>query len=267
MQATTKEVWQYLGKDSFTKVRAEAVGTGDGTTSTWELDHDNVIAGTLTLYTDGTAVGTASYSVDLDDGVITLTASSGSAITADYDYADIEDSVVGSFLTQSSKLVERLTERTFSTGSTTEYLDVEKGQSVFFVSNYPVTTLSSVQANTASSIGDAPAWSTSTEGIGNDYIANSDDLRIGRFEYIDNFPIPGKDRLKVTYSYGYTSSDDLSLVKELEILLATRAMINSAVYKAIFKGQDNFTPVRLEEINRRIEELKNVLKKVNIDKI
>lgn len=262
--STTFDVWKGLGKNAFTKVTAEAVGTGNGTTSTWDLDYDNVIDTTYTVYTAGTTVPTASYTIDLDAGKITgLTASDGDAVTADYNYADIEDSKVVDFISSSDKFIEEKTGRIFSlTTGAEEYLDVDEKQKIFFTRYYPIVTLSSVEQNTASSITDTPSWSTSTEGLGNDYVSNSRDLEIGRFQFIDHAPLAGKDRLRVTYSHGYSSTP--ALVEELSILLATRSMVNSAVYKAIFKGQDGFTPVRLDEIENRIQELINILKKQNI---
>jgi len=264
---TPEDVWKQLGKDAFTKLTGEAVGTGDGSTSTWQLDHMNVISGSDTIYTDGTAV--SSYNIDLDKGEITgLTAASGSAITADYWYGDIEDSQIQSIINQAEGLMEEMTGRTLATASTTEYLDVEYGQTEFFVRNYPVITFSAVSANTASSLGDSPAWSGSTQGLGNDFISNANDLKIGRFEYIDNKPPAGRDRLAVTYTYGYTTSDaGFKIAQELSTLLALRQMVHSAVYKAIFKGQDNFSPVRLDEIENRIKELKNILKAQSIEPI
>ncbi|MHA1876682.1 MAG: hypothetical protein ACTSUC_09600 [Promethearchaeota archaeon] len=265
--ASTAEVWKNLGKDAYNRVRSEIVGTGNGVVSTWTLDHNNVIKNSETIYTGGTAVPTSSYTIDLDEGKITgLTASSGSAVTADYDYADLPDSIVANLISSSDKQIEEETGRTYGqTIGSVEYLDVEDEQDTFFLKNYPVLTLSSVEQNIEASITKTPNWSASSQGIGNDYIANDADLEIGKFMFIDNFPYVGPNRLKVTYDYGYTTTP--LLVKELSILLSIRKMTNSAVYKAIFKGQDNFTPVRLAEIETRIEELKRILKKQDISPV
>jgi hypothetical protein len=262
---SSTEVLNYLGKDAKTKVRSEVVGTSSGTTSTsWSLDHDNVISGSVTLYTDSTIVPTASYTLDLDDGDITsLSVTSGSVLTADYDYSDIADSIVQQMISGSDALLETQLGRTFNSSSTTEYLTVEDDQDVFFLKNYPVLTLSSVQRN----IGNATDtdWDTLAQGLDNDFIANSEDLLIGRIRCIDNKPYIGDDMLKVTYSYGFASVP--ALVKELSILLTLRQMMQSSVYKSIFEGYDGFTPVRLNEINERIEELKKVLGKQSIEPI
>jgi hypothetical protein len=168
-------------------------------------------------------------------------------------------------ISSSDSLIESETGRVFSlTTSNTEYLSVDESQDVFFLKNYPVTTISSLSVNTASQT-DAPSWSASTSGLGEDYIANSDDLLIGRIRFIDNLPQAGQDVLKVVYNYGYSATPPL--VKELSILVTLRQMINSSVYKSIFKGYDNFTPVRLNEINERIEELKRILKKQSIEPV
>lgn len=262
---SSAEVFNYLGKDAKTKIRGEIVGTGAGVTSSWSLDHDNIISGSDVLYTGGTIVPTSSYTINLDDGNVSgLSVPSGSVLSADYDYADIPDSLTRQMISSSDSLLEAETGRTFGTSSNTEYLGVEEGKRNFFLNNYPVLTLSSVSRNIAPQT-EAPDWETLTEGLGNDYIANSEDLRIGRIRFIDNFPYLGQDMLMITYSSGYLTTPNI--VKELSILLTIRQMANSAVYKSIFEGNDNFTPVRLNEISERIEELKRLLKKQNIEPI
>jgi len=265
MYSLSNEIWDNLGKDSYTKVRGEVVGTSSATTSTnYELDHDNVITSSLTLYTNSATLTSSAYSLDLDDGnIIGLTgATSGSVLTADYDYADLPDSTIQRMIGSSDSLIDTETGRSFANNTNNvEYLNVEESQNVFFLKNYPVITLSSVEKNTVESV-DPPAWDTLTEGLGNDYLANSEDLSIGRIRFIDNFPIKGYDQVKVTYDYGYSATP--SLVNELSILLTLRNMANSTVYKSVFKGYDNFTPVKLTEIENRIEELKRILKKQSI---
>jgi len=264
--STPSDVWKHLGKDAYTKVRSESVGTGDGSTSTWSLDHDNVIDGTIALYTSSVAVPTTSYTQNLDDGKISgLTVGSASALTADYDYADIQDSIVKEIISSSDNMIETELGRIFNTTSTTEYLDVNQRQDVFFLKSYPVITLSAVQQNTSSAVSDAPGWSTSVLGLGYDYIANDEDLLHGRLQFINNKPLEGPSRLKIDYIYGYASIPPT--IKELSILMSIRTMVNSAIYKSIFKGNDGFTPVRLAEIDLRIEELKRLHKKQSISSI
>ena len=72
MYSTTQDVWNNLGEDAYTKTRNEVVGTGSGTS--WDLDNDNLISGSFVLYSDGTALTSSAYSVDLDDGKVTYTA-------------------------------------------------------------------------------------------------------------------------------------------------------------------------------------------------
>lgn len=257
----TQTLWNYLGKDAFTKIRTEIVGTGNGTTSAWPLDHDNIISASETIYTDGNSVTSSAYSIDLDDGDLTgLTAGSDVVITADYDYGDLPDSIIQDIINSSENELDSLTGRKFvQTTGEIEYLNVDDSQDIFFLRYYPIITMSSVSTNTSSAITDTPSWNSVTEGIGNDYIVNAGDREIGRIRFIDNKPLEGLDRLKVTYNHGYATVPDL--IQELTILLAQRQMVNSAIYKSIFKGYDNFTPVRLDEIETRIRELINLFKK------
>ena len=262
---SSSEIWKYLGKDAYTKVRDEIVGTSSTTASTnYDLDHDNVITSSVILYTDSSILTSSAYTLNLDDGkIIGLTgASSGSVLTADYDYADVPDSIISQMIDNSDDLIESETGRIFDSTSTTEYLNVESGQKVFFLKSYPILSLTSVERNISTQT-NAPDWETLSAGLGEDYLTSSADNDIGRIRFIDNFPYSGQDNLKVTYSYGYSSTPNL--VKELSILLTLRQLANSSVYKSIVKGYDNFTPVRLNEIENRIEELKRILKKQSIE--
>jgi len=266
MNCNPQDIFRTLGKGAYTKVRSEIIGTSSGVTSSFSAIHDNFISGSTALYTSSTLVPTNLYSVNYNDGKITSFAgTSGSVITLDYDYSDMENSAVIDIISQSDKDIEDETGRVFNSASTTEYLDVDNYQKDFFLKNYPVITLSSVSQNTSSSEADVPSWSSSSEGLGNDYLANSRDLEIGRIRFIDNFPLSGKDRLKVEYTYGFATTP--ANIKELSVLLSIRQMMNSSIYKAIFDGNDNFTPVRLNEIEARIEALYRKIRKQDISSI
>lgn len=365
---TTDDVWKTLGSDAYTKIRDEIVGTGNGSTTLFSLDFQNIVSGSEDL-TFTNSLPSSKYSMNLDDGEITMTftgstlkidatgtggassyngtyyydgdwisggattglgqptysgsngylwpmqftpwfcyifsktkgavtdtppsfasidkgaatynltgsftsgattgtltsSTSGEVLTADYNYADIPDSQVQSLVNEAEQELEYLTGRKFYLQTSSEYLDVELNQTRFWLTNYPLLTMSSLSANTASSVADTPAWSASTEGLGNDYLMDSLDKEVGTFEYIDNKPLSGQKRLYAIYSHGYSTIPNI--VKELAILLTMRKMINSAVYRAIFKGRDNFSPARLEEIENRINQLTGMLRKQNISKI
>ena len=261
---TTHNLWKNLGEDAYTKVRSEVVGTGDGSTSIFELDHDNNISGSNTIYTDGSSISSSDYSLDLDDGTLTFVSApnSGSVITSDYDYADATDSWMTELLNQANEELTNSTGRTFDqTTNSTEYIDVRSKQTIFYTKNYPVINLTTT-TNTTSDLTSPAGWYSVSEGIGNDYLL---DEEYGKIEFIDNKPLSGRNRVKVVYDYGFATTP--SLAKELELLMATRKLVNSSIYKSIVKGRDNFTPVRLDEIENRIAELTKMLGKQNISSI
>ena len=258
---SSSEVWKHLGKDAYTKIRSEVVGTASSTSSTsYDLDYDNVVSGSTTIYVDGTENTSSTF--NYDDGKITLACASGSVITADYDYADMPDTIINQMIESSDGMIDLVTGRTFDSTSTIEYLNVEPEQKTFFLKHYPVLSLTSVARNINSQT-ETPDWETLTAGFGNDYLTSSADNEIGRIRFIDNYPSIGQDMLKVTYSHGYASTP--ALVKELSILFTLRKLANSSVYKSMVKGYDGFTPVRTQEIENRIEELKRVLSKQSIN--
>lgn len=265
---TPQELFNELGKDAFVKVRTETVGTGNGVISAFSLDHDNVITSSDTLYTDGNAVSTASYTLNLNDGEITgFVVPTGSVLTADYNYGDIDNTTVQSILDKVDADIEDKTGRTFAeTTGTIEYIDVEDGDTDFFLKNFPAITLSEVAIN-QNAVTDTPDWLVLTEGFGNDYLANTENLLDGRIRIIDNFPSEGRDRIKVTYNHGYATADIPEIVKELAILKAQWRMSKSAIYKAIFKGFDNFTPVKLAELVADIKDIEARLRNNNYDRV
>jgi len=257
---TSLDLWKSLGKNSYTKVRTEAVGTGDGSTTAFSLEFDNVITGSTTLYADGVEI-TTSYTIDLDDGDISsLTLASDSSLTADYNYADLPDSHIQDVLNQADEFLTSSTGRVFATTTTTEYLDVENGtQDEYFLKHWPISTISSLQINTED-VTDTPSWSSSTQGLGNDFIANDEDLLAGKFRVIDNFPNKGKDIIKVTYVHGYTTVPYRA--KELATLLAQGVLVRSTVYQ----GRDDSSPINLDVVEKRVATLTNELKSMNIEK-
>ena len=263
-----QQLWNELGKDAFDKIRSEIVATGNGVISSWSLDKDNVITGSDTLYTGGTVVPTASYTLDLNDGEITgLTVPSGSELTADYNRADMDNTTIQSILDKIDADIVNVTGRIFvKTTGTIEYITVERGDTDFFLKYFPAITLSEVAINQAA-VTDAPDWLVLTEGLGNDYLANSQNLEDGEIRIIDNKPMAGDDKIRVTYDHGYETADIPELVKELAVLKAQWRMSKSSIYKAIFKGFDNFTPVKLDELKADIRRITDELAKISVDRV
>lgn len=257
-------VWNTLGKNAYSKVRSEIVGTGTAATASYSLAHDNLVTNSLTLYSGSTAI-TSSFTQNLDDGIVTLSVPTGSILTADYKYTDIPDSQIQAMISSSDLLIETETGRTFNqTTGSVEYLSRDEEQSEFFLRNYPVITLSSVEVNLNENAA-TENWETKVAGLGGEYLANDRDLEVGRFRFIDNFPNIQEDVIKVTYDYGYSSVP--ADIQELSTLLTIRQIAQSSVYKSIVTGQDNFTPVRLNEIENRIQELIRLRKKSNYSSI
>lgn len=103
----------------------EAVGTGNGSTSTFYLDQKSVVSDTYYLYAAGTLMTeTTHYTLDCDTGTITLTAAgitllASTALTAKYKYYDngMKDSYIISVLSRAEKEVDNDTNSTFTDGT------------------------------------------------------------------------------------------------------------------------------------------------------
>jgi len=143
----------------------ETVGTGNGTTSIFYLDHRNIISGTYTLYYGTTAAATTTltetthYSLDLATGKITLTAVgitllSTNSIYAAYSYIslDITDEFLESVLLRAESMIDGSLETTFTNGSAdnpdypsiTEYMNSQGlWNRNYFVKSRPLLDISS----------------------------------------------------------------------------------------------------------------------------
>lgn len=129
----------------------ENVGTGDSSTSSFDLDNEKIIDGSYTLYyaTSGSndftqLTETTHYTLDNLSGRINLTAAgvilvSTNIIYADYKYWGselVDDEVITSFIGEAEYEVEILTGKTYDTPtSVTEYFDGSKNVWL----NYPTT--------------------------------------------------------------------------------------------------------------------------------
>lgn len=260
---TVQALWDSFGEGVYTKVRGESIGTGAGGEETFSFDRDKLISGSTVIYSAGTAISSSLYSLDLDDGSVTLTTGASTAYTADYNYGTMPDSHMQGILDKADEELETVTGRKFNVNTTSEYIDIEEGQDSIWLKHYPVTSITSLSTNTAETLQDSPVWIELVEGLGNDYLQEQDEEK-RLLTIIDAFPKYGKQRVKVDYVYGYSTIPDL--VEELNILLAQKKMLNSGIYKSVVQG-DNFTEAELAELNNRITKLTNLLGKKNVDKI
>jgi len=108
---TIRRIFEYL--NLYTEQYAEAVGTGDATTTVFNLANKKAVTGTDVVYLAG--VSTTAYTIDADLGKITFTSAPGSgvAITADYWYGDIFSSVVGNYINRAEKEIDQRLGRTY----------------------------------------------------------------------------------------------------------------------------------------------------------
>jgi len=252
---TPVELWKSIGEDAFTVVRGE-VATSDGS-AVYSLAHKNVVSGNEAIYSAGTLI-TSGFTVDYDNGLVNFSAEPGVAITSDYLYTDVPNSAVLATLDRADEELEKLTGQNFDLTTTSELIDVEQLQKIFFLQNVPVASLTSLSANTAGTVVDTPGWMLRTEGLGNDYLLK--DTVSGEVQFIDNFPLEGPQRLKATYVYGYSSGSIPDIVKELDRLIASRSLVQNNNFRSVIKGRDDFESFNIEQINSRIQEITKLLR-------
>ena len=273
--STSQDFWNWL--NYYNKVRNESVATSAGTSTVYQLSQSQIIDGTLEIrYGTDSSVYTellpsTDFSVDMDDGTIYIETSGVAKITglnmyANYNWSDIPDSVVKDFIKKADKEIERDCNRKFNRYTKTEYISVEKYDTDFMTTCYPVITLSTVEENTAGR-GQSPFWVTRSAGLGSDYFADDDDLAVGIFHFLgNNDPQDGFKNVRVTYDYGF---DEIPRdVQQLSTLISVRNAIISPVFaQALIKGQNTFTGLNPEALNTQITNNKTILQKWKIVKV
>lgn len=262
---TNIDVWSAFGEDAFTKTRSEVLGTGDASVTVFQGANDNWISGSEAIYSNGAEISSG-FTVNYDDGYISFSSAPSATVTlsADYDYGTLTNTYITNLVSRAEAELEIKTGRKFNLVTTSEYIDIEpENNKTFFLTHYPIVSLSSISTNEAVSVVESPSWELRTEGLGGDFLIDTKS-DIAKIEFIDNFPKIGPQRVKASYVYGYSTIPDL--VKDLNVLLVQKKMLNSGKHKAIVKG-DNFSEADLMSLDKRINELIMMLRKVNISSI
>lgn len=227
---------------------AENVGTGDGSEDTFYLDHNNVIASSYTFKhhasdpDSGTALTeTTHYTLDKDAGKLVLTTAGKTAVSTNkiyawYKYSIVPDSVADDAVEEASRLIDNITNSSFESNTATDEYHDGKGdyETSYFTKNVPiisVTTLSTTQNNdeTASA---STTWDSLTE---DDHFFV--DLKTGRLavQYSSYRPTKGKNRLKVTYTWGHSSVP--VAIKHACIRLAAQHLMEGTVVGGVMNAK------------------------------
>jgi len=227
-----------------TQIINESVGTGDGITTSFSLDNQNVVENSETVYVAGTAkTRNENYTINFNTGAIVFLTgsipSSGQAITAHYKYLpdsiDITNSDMEDFIDDADAEIENWTGKKFTdSNSYIEYFEgrsekvtasggaeADEGQYwsetfedkyVIILSKYPVQSITSVLF-------------LNDDGTTDDTLTEADEdfhwWDYGKIQLISSsIPIgKGKKKIKVTYTYGY--SEVPRLVKRLSSVLSS----------------------------------------------
>lgn len=219
LYCTTLELLEFLGLVSEIPAFVEgsdssneSIGTGDDSTTTFYLDHNNVIDGSYVFYHGTTALTeTTHYTLDKDAGKLVLTAAgvtevSTDAITGSYKYSVLSDSVVSDFIERASRQIDAITNTTFySVTNTDEYHDGKGAfENTYFTRKSPIIAVSSLSTtqNDDETAAASTTWDSLTE---NDHFYV--DTGTGRIvvTYSSYRPVRGINRLKLTYTSGHST--------------------------------------------------------------
>lgn len=192
---TTQQLARYMGIEGVIPDRSavgstrqlESIGTGDNATTQFFLDNANVLANTYTIsYGDAvTAVTslteTTDYTIDKDNGEITLTGTGVTTITTatlfgkySYNNVGISDTVAQEALDRAQTEIDQRTNSHFADGTvaTPDYKAVtdekQRGKGPFyrdyFIGNRPVPPVTTTLSSTIAT-GDSTATVVSTDGF------------------------------------------------------------------------------------------------------
>lgn len=235
---------------------AEEVGTGDNSETVFYLDKNNVIASTYTFgyHADDpdsatTLTETTHYALDKDAGKLTLTSAGRTVVGTTkiygwYKYSVIPDSVVDDFVERASRLIDNITNSSFTTNTATdEFHDGKGGQEKdYFVQNLPIISVTSV-STTQNDDETAAASTTYTSLTENDHFYV--DTISGRISvtFVQYRPIRGRNRLKTTYTWGHSSIP--VAVEEETIRLSAQKLTESTTAGGMVNAKIDIDPDKL----------------------
>jgi hypothetical protein len=264
------------------EVYSENLGTGNGSSTSYDLDFGNVITDSYTIQvaTSGsniltTLIETIDYSIRKDQGLITLTAAgvtkaNTKVIYANYVYCPkMSDTILTTFIAAASKQVEKATNNYW--GASTSAIEYFDG----YDSGYPQTDepfgtqieqLQEVQLKYRGIISITSILFLDRTGA-TDKTLSTDDYRIviddekNESRIIFNTTIPnGKMNVKVTYLHGYSAVPDL--VQKLAALIGgLMAMVNisGGSYKDVTSYTIGRKTISIGEVYVNVREVINQL--------
>ena len=126
-------------------------------------------------------------------------------------------------------------------------------QSVWFTNHTPIVSLTNFYVNAASE-GSAANWVDIADGDAEDLNTKLSTGRIDITDGAQNFPEPGHDQVKITYTYGQTTPSD---IKRLAILMTARAFGSQML------GRLNITTAEASGLSSAIQNLANFDKEID----
>ncbi len=201
----------------------EEVGEGDGSTTVFYLDNRNVIAGTYTLYHAASwsesateLTETTHYTINKDDGKITLTASGVTEVGTDkiyakYKYANVSDSYVADLINAKEDEIDQATQHAWRETTVTDELHdfnmlykLYGGVPVYL--NHRKVKEFDHDKGDKIEVWDGNTWddwvTSHTTGRANDWWADYE-KGIIFIKYL--FPFGVEKKIRVTYRYGESS--------------------------------------------------------------
>lgn len=222
----------------YNQILNESVGTGNGTTTKFDLDENNVVDDSETVYVAGVAKTQGNdYNINNEAGTITFLSppSQGATITINYKYfsdsVDITNEDIEEIIRDADAEIDNWTGKTWTSGNSA--IDYFEGRSdkttvgiigeesqyststwderyVMLLSHYPVQSITSIQFLDD----DGTVDDTLTENTDYHWWEN------GKVQLIGNrIPVgKGKKKVKIVYTYGTSSVP--RIVKNLSAAIA-----------------------------------------------
>lgn len=161
------------------------------------------------------------------------------------------DTTIATWISQASRQVELITNNIFaSTVVSSQLFDWAGNTNVLNLPQANILSVIKVEKN-ISSQGTTPSFITLNEGVDKDYIVYKDYAEIefvkGVNAYLGVYPNYGKQSIRLTYSYGYTTTP-LEVQYLTTLLVAKRVIQSLSSYQANTKmGQVTVGPVSVAD--------------------
>lgn len=209
---------------------------------------ETVTTADITVYVNGSSAAVTSIDINMRKVTLTAAPTNGHTVKANFSWSPIKESTISGAITRADGEIARKAHTDAAGSTTTEYLDGNGEKKVFYFDYWPVTSISSITVDGATSFVD-----------GTNYYLYPSSTRALWIKF-DSAPTKDNKNIEIAYTYG----EDSTSLEKLSCLLAARDIVTNNIPRGSPSGIAISSQSRegYPSKNRHVELLKALEKEI-----